>query len=152
MIWYVGALIPEITWGTTPEITSKELQEAFDLNPIDSRGFQKEVLKMEKEANLVLAALRAKKFKQDIVKSLKDEEGDLVMSILAQRDADSFEPPEEYADLKALYETHAYSPKELYEALLEWKFNKILEMEGDDPFHQSKIQGAFMRLKLKEEL
>jgi hypothetical protein len=85
MIYFVGALIPEITWGTTPEISSKELQEAFDLNLKLEPQFTESVRALERESNLVLAALRAKKFKQDIVKSLKEEEGDLVMSILAQR-------------------------------------------------------------------
>lgn len=118
-----------------------------------STGFIRSFLKMEKNSRLVLAALRAKKLKRDIVHELQyeDAEDDLVASILAQKDAPVFDPPEEVADLKALYEEHSASPLDLQKALWEWKFHKIQEMEGIDSFSLDKILGYTARLILVEK-
>ncbi|CRX38019.1 DUF2764 family protein [Estrella lausannensis] len=118
-----------------------------------SSGFIKELMRMERDSRLVMLALRAKKFSRDVTKELQyeDPDDDLVASILAQKDAVSFDPPDEYQDLKSLYEENAEEPLKLQQAVAEWKFEKIAQMEGVDPFSIDKILGYTARLVLAEK-
>lgn len=131
------------------ELLSRYFKEEMAI----STGFLKALLKMERDSRLIFAALRAKKLKRDIIKELQYEEADddLIALILAQKDAPSFDPPEEYAALKALYDEHSESPLDLQKALTEWKFNTISEMEGTDPFSMDAILGYTARLFLVEK-
>ena len=126
----------------------------FNEEIVNSTGFLRKLLELERSFRLVLTAIRAKKLHRDIVKEIQyeDPEDDLVALILAQKDALTFEPPEEFYDLAALYEKNFESPLELHRALIVWKFNKILEMEGIDPFSIDKILGYTARLLLVEKL
>lgn len=129
------------------------LSQYFNKELEGSTGFIRELMRMERDSRLILLAFRAKKFSRDVAIELQheDPDDDLVAQILAQKDAHSFDPPEEYLDLKALYEEFSDKPLELQKALTEWKFNKIGQMEGLDPFSMDKILGYTARLILDEK-
>lgn len=115
-------------------------------------GFLRQYFIMEREIRLVLSALRAKRFGRDIVRELQFEDSSepLVMDILAQKDAAEYTPPKEYEDLKALFLNYVADPKQLYRALLEYRFKKIVEMEEGDYFSIDSILGYMARLLLVE--
>lgn len=129
------------------------LSQYFNREMEASSGFIKDLMRMERDSRLVMLALRAKKFSRDVTKELQyeDPDDDLVASILAQKDAHTFDPPDEYQDLKALYEENAEEPLKLQQAIAEWKFEKISQMEGIDPFSMDKILGYTAKLILVEK-
>lgn len=119
--------------------------QAFD-------GFLGRYFKFERELRLVLLALRAKKYGRDLLKELQfeDMQDPFVTGILAQKDSNDYFPPEEYEEVKSLFLEHYIEPKKLDEALKKFRFEKILELEGIDPFSMDKILGYAARLLILE--
>jgi len=115
-------------------------------------GFLKSYLTMDREIRLVLTALRAKSFGRDITRELQFEDlnDPLVMEILAQKDSADYTPPSEYEGLKTLYLNTKSEPKELYRALLEYRFKKVEEMEENEHFSIDRILGYLIRLMIVE--
>ena len=89
--------------------------------------FLRHYLNFERELRLVLTAFRAKKMGRDLSVELQyeDPEEDLIAQMLAQQDAESYEPPEKFKDLKALFEKYGDNPLALQRALDEYRFEKI---------------------------
>jgi hypothetical protein len=132
---------------------SELLSQYFSQEIALSSGFLKKLLIFERETRLILTALRAKKFSKDILKELQFEDpyDVLVAEILAQKDAHSYEPPEAYKDLKQIFEDHEDDPLKLQEAIIEWKFNRIQDMQGIDIFSLDRILSYIERLILVEQ-
>lgn len=109
----------------------------------NAHGFLKTYLDFERSLQLVLTGFRAKKMNRNLEKELQFENPneDLIAQILAQKDAPEFEPPEGFEDLKAIFEAYQDTPIKLYQALCEYRFDKIEEMIGSDAFSLSKILG-----------
>lgn len=106
-------------------------------------GFLRTYLKFEREMRLVLTAFRAKKLGRDIAEELQFEDPDepIIGQILAFRDSKTYEPPDEYLDLKKIFEEFQNSPFGLYQALCEYRFHKIDEIVGDKQFSIDRILG-----------
>lgn len=115
-------------------------------------GFLKRYYTFERDIRLILTALRAKRAKRDVVRELQFEDptDSLVMDILAQKDAADYTPPSDYEELKTLFLKHLSDPKKLYQALLEYRFAKIEEMEQDEPFSIHHLLGYAARLLIVE--
>lgn len=101
-----------------------------------AHDFLWDYLKFERGWRLVLTALRAKRLGRNIMKELQFEEADdpLVAQTLAQKDAAQYEPPDEFKELKPLFETNYHEPYELYQSLCEFRFAKMNEMSSIDRF------------------
>lgn len=115
--------------------------------------FLKEYLNFERNLQLVLVGFRVKKLKRNLEKELQfeDPNEDLIAQILAQKDAPSFEPPDGFEELKALFENYETVPIKLYQALCEYRFEKINEMIGTSAFSFSKILGFMAQLIIVEK-
>jgi hypothetical protein len=115
-------------------------------------GFLKTYLMLDREIRLVLTALRAKSADRDVIRELQFEDptDPLIMEILAQKDSADYIPPSEYEGLKALYLNTKADPKELYRALLEYRFKKVEEMEENEHFSIDRILGYLVRLMIVE--
>lgn len=117
-----------------------------------AEGFLKKYLQLERELRLILVGFRAKKMKRDLLKELQyeDPEEPIVAQILAQKDDLAFHPPEPYEELKPIFEANADNPMTLHQALLEWRYGKIQEFVGVQPFSIDRILGYFVRFILNE--
>ncbi len=98
-----------------------------------AKGLLRQYLVMMRELRLVFTGFRAKRLKRDLATELQFEDPDeeLVGQIMAFRDADHFEPPPEYSDLKKVFEQYRDDPLGLHQALCEYRFNRLEEMVGD---------------------
>ncbi len=100
-------------------------------------GFLRAYFHFERQLMLILAALRSKQTGRDIVKELQFEDpmDPAVSYILAQKDAAEFTPPREFEQVKILFVENIRDPEKLNRALLEYRFEKIEEMEQENvPF------------------
>ncbi len=81
----------------------------------------------ERELRLVMVAFRAKKLGRDLSLELQyeDPEEELVAQLLAQKDADSYELPEKYQSLKALFEQHGDHPLLLQRGLDQYRYDTL---------------------------
>ena len=115
--------------------------------------FLKKYLDFERKLQLVLVGFRAKKLGRNLEKELQfeDPNDDLIAQILAQKNAAEFEPPEGFEDLKIIFEAHQDDPIKLYQALCEFRFEKIEKMMGNDTFSLSKILGFMAELIIVEK-
>jgi len=115
-------------------------------------GFLHEYYKLEREIRLTMTALRAKRFHRDILRELQFEDptDSTVAGIIAQKDAPEYTPPFETQILKAIFTRCADDPKELHKALLEYRFDKLQELEEAGPFSMDAILGYAARLLLVE--
>ncbi|NGX59218.1 MAG: hypothetical protein KR126chlam3_00365 [Chlamydiae bacterium] len=117
------------------------------------KGFLKDLLIFQREVRLVLAALRAKKMKRDILQELQFEDftDPFVAHILAQKDMEEYEPPMEYQDLKQNILACGDDPWEQYKTVISYAFNHIEEMTGYPLFSIDWILGYVARLMLIEK-
>jgi Protein of unknown function (DUF2764) len=101
-----------------------------------AKGFLASFLSFERDWRLILTAFRAKKLNRNLTQELQWENPDdvIVAQILAQKDAAHYEPPTEYSHLKPLFFTYDKDPMGMYQALCEFRFEKIEELIGDDRF------------------
>ena len=112
------------------------------------KGFLHRYYVSERERMLILTALRAKAAGRDIVRELQFEDPDdpLVANILAQKDAADFIPPKEFEELKILFVEKAHDPEKLERAILEYRLEKIEEMEENEtPFSVDQVLGYVAR-------
>lgn len=119
----------------------------------ESTGFLQDYLLFQREFRLVLTALRSKKLKRDILVELQyeDPSDDLVAQILAQKDAESYEPPERFSELKPLFEQYSEEPFELHKHLTEFQFQKVDQLVGLDFFSISRILAYIIQLMFVEK-
>ncbi|HEV7737370.1 MAG TPA: DUF2764 family protein [Chlamydiales bacterium] len=132
-----------------PSLYSALYREMMEKYP---SGFLHEYYKLEREIRLTMTALRAKRFHRDILRELQFEDptDPLVADIIAQKDTPEYTPPFETQVLKALFTRCADDPKELHKALLEYRFDKLQELEEAGPFSVDAILGYAARLLLVE--
>lgn len=116
-------------------------------------GFLKTLFKQERAIHLILVALRAKKFNRSIVQEMQYEnpEDDLVAQILAQKDAKTFDPPEEYGELKGIYEKYWDKPLELHQALVSYRFKKLEDLTGLEVFTLDRLLAYYFQLVLAHQ-
>lgn len=129
-----------------------ELLHAFFREEVkEASDFFKKYLEMEHGLHLVLLAFRAKQMGRDVMKELQFEnpENEVVAQILAQKDAPNYEPPEQFEDLKGVFEKNYNDPIALQQALNEYRFNKVEQMIGlVDTFSINRILGYMVQLIL----
>lgn len=131
-----------------------ELLSTFFQNEIaQAHGAFKVYLTLERDLRLILLAFRAKKLGRDVVKELQYEnpEDEIVAQILAQKDAQAYEPPEKYADLRPILAQYYDHPLELQKALAEYRLNKIEEILVKDPFSINRILAYLVELIIVEK-
>lgn len=118
-----------------------------------SEGFTKKYLQFARQWRLVVLGFRAKQLGRDLIEELQFEDptDDIVAQILAQKDSKTYDPPEEYSNLKLLFNTHYNSPLELEHALLEYRFNKVEEMLEQELFSIDWILGYMVKLSIVEQ-
>jgi len=116
-------------------------------------GFLQFYFKFERELRLVIAALRAKKMRRDLLKEFQFEDptDDFVAYIIAQKDMESFEPPKEYEKVKKIYKKYINDPKAMHIALLEYKFKQIEIFSELKPFTIDRILAYATQLIIVED-
>lgn len=131
-----------------PELLSTFFREAIN----NATGFFKFYLTLEREIRLILVAFRAKTLGRDLFTELQYEDPDeeLIAQILAQKDAQTYEPPEKYAELKHFFEMYRDKPIDLQKALLEYRFDKIDEKLGLQLFSIDRILAYMVELIMVE--
>ncbi len=119
----------------------------------NTSGFLLDYLRMERELKLVSTGFRAKRLKRDISRELQfeDPEEELVGQIMAFRDADYFEPPVEYSDLKRIFEVYRDDPLGLHQALCQYRFNRVEELVGAHTMSIDYILAYVVQLVLVEK-
>jgi hypothetical protein len=118
------------------------------------KGFLSAYLTFEREARLVLLALRAKQLGRDVAKELQFEDSTdpLVAHILAQKDAPNYEPPSDYAELKEIFASSYTDPWLENKAFAEYRFKKIGEIAEGKLFSIDQILCYIAQLMIIEDL
>ncbi|MDP1608487.1 MAG: DUF2764 family protein [Chlamydiales bacterium] len=119
----------------------------------EAEGLVRDYYSIERQLRLVLAALRAKALGRDLVREFQFEDvhDPFVMQILVQKDAADYTAPQEYQLLQEIFEKYRSDPMELYRSLLEYRFQKIMELEEQyQPFTMDRILGFLARLMIVE--
>lgn len=118
------------------------------------KGFLGKYFEFERELRLILTAIRAKIAGKDLVRELQFEDptDPLVLEIISQKDMPDFLPPKEYEDLKNLYLANMESPEKLNRAILEYRFQKIEEMEVPSEFGIDRVLAYIAKFLLVESL
>lgn len=118
------------------------------------KGFLRDYLTFERASRLVLVGLRAKQLGRDVAKELQFEDptDPLVAQILAQKDADSYDPPAEYADLKELVASCYNDPWLENKAFAAYRFKKIAEIAEGKIFSIDQILCYMAQLMTIENL
>lgn len=131
-----------------PELLSTFFRDSISR----ANGFFRYYLTLEREIRLILVAFRAKLLGRDLYAELQYEDPDeeFIAQILAQKDAQTYEPPEKYAELKTLFEKFGDRPIELQKALLEYRFSKIDEKIGIELFSIDRIMAYMAELIMVE--
>ncbi len=115
-------------------------------------GFLREFFEFERQWRLVVLALRAKKLHRDFAQELQFEDlhDPFVMQILAQKDAETYEPPLEYQDLSEVLHACGPDPWQQNKSLAAYRFMKIQEMMSTSPFSMEWILAYLAQLMIIE--
>lgn len=118
-----------------------------------AEGFLKSFLMEDQAIRLILVGLRSKKWGRPLLAELQFENpnDDLVAFMLAQKDAKTFEPPVEFAELKTLYESFSEEPLKLQLAILSYRFQKVGEMIGLQTFTLDRLLSYYVQLVLADQ-
>lgn len=118
------------------------------------KGFNLKYYQFERELRLVLTALRAKREGRELLRELQFEDpvDPLIAQIMAQKDAPEYIPPQEYEALKTLFVDNISEPLQLHRAVLQYRFDRIEEMEENQDFGIDRILGYVVRLMIVESL
>lgn len=117
-----------------------------------ANGFLKRYFTFERQWRLVLVALRCKQLGRDLLTELQFEDftDPMVAQVLAQKDADHYEPPDEFADLKELIASAGGDPWHEHQAFAEYRFKKIDEMAEGALFTFDRILAYVIQLMIVE--
>ena len=128
------------------------LVQFFQEETPNQKGFLKTFFEFERQWRLVVLALRAKKLHRNLIKELQFEDlhDPFVMQILAQKDAEDYEPPLEYQEIKDLLHACGSDPWQQNKTLCVYRFNKIQEMISELPFSIDWILAYLAQLMLVE--
>lgn len=126
----------------------------FSMEIPKAEGFLKKYLQFERESRLVLLALRAKQLGRDVAKELQFEDSTdpMIAQILAQKDADQYEPPVEYQELKDLIASCYGDPWLENRVFAEYRFKKIDEISEKQQFSIDQILAYMAKLMIVEYL
>lgn len=118
------------------------------------KGFVKHYLEFEKQFRIVLAALRAKEVHRDVIKEMQFEDLSdlLVASVIAQKDMDLFEPPENFSELKDIFVKTRNDPLERALAIDQYRFKKIGELVEAPLFSIDWILAYMLQLIIVERV
>lgn len=118
-----------------------------------SSGFLKKYLAFERDWRLILVAFRAKSLKRDVEFELQTEnpEDAIIAQILANKDADVYEPPANYRELGPIFHANEQDSLTLYKALTEYRIAKIDEFIGFDFFSIGRILGYLAKFIIIEK-
>lgn len=125
----------------------------FSQEILQQKGFLARYLRFEREWRLVFVGLRAKLLGRDVVRELQFEDptDPIVAQILAQKDADEYEPPIEYRELKEIFQSCSSDPWELHKAIAAWRFHVIEELVDSPLFSFDWILSYLARLIIIED-
>jgi len=118
------------------------------------KGFLKDYLSFERAWRLILLALRAKESKRDLVKELQYDDlyDSLVMQILAYRDAEQYDPPQEYREIKEIFISCGADPWLRNKTMAAYRFRKIEELVDRPLFHIDWILSYMAKVIVVESL
>lgn len=118
------------------------------------QGFLKKYYQFEREVRLILTGLRAKQANRNLVFELQFEDptDPMVADLLSQKEALDYLPPVEYEDLKTLFVENSSRPQKLNEAILEYRFRKIEEMEEAQDFSVDRVLAYVAKFLIAESL
>jgi len=130
------------------------LAQFFNSEIPRNKGFLRSYLMLERECRLVLVALRARQLGRDVAKELQFEDSTdpFIAHILAQKDAERYDPPVEYIDLKELIASCYADPWLENKAFAEYRFNKIGELVEGKHFCIDQILSYMAQLMLLENM
>ena len=116
-------------------------------------GFLKRYLEFEASWRLVLMAIKAKELGRDVTQELQFEDlrDPLVLDILAQKDAPSYEPPPEFISLKERYLACGPDPWHQFKEITSWRFEQIEDLVEEPLFSIDWILSYMARLVIVEE-
>lgn len=131
-----------------PELISAYFRE----ESAQAKGFLKEYLVFERQLRLIQTAFRARYLNRNLLEELQFEnpEEPFIQQLLAQKDANQFEPPERFEELRPIFEAHYSSPIDLHKALCEFRFKKVEELIGNQVFTIDRLLGYMVQLILVE--
>ncbi len=103
--------------------------------------FLKEYLTFERNWRLILVAIRSKLYKRDLMEELQyeDPSDDLVIYLIAQKDAPEFSAPEGYENLEELFNEFKTEPLKLLWELSQWRLQQILDLPQRGTFSIDRI-------------
>lgn len=110
-------------------LLSKYFQEEIP----EKDGFLQRYLIFERNLRLVLLGLRSKKTQVNLAFQLQFEDvsDPIIASILAQKDASDFDPPQEFADLKERLRACGRDLWQQFQTVAHYRFEKIEELSGN---------------------
>ncbi len=116
-------------------------------------GFLREYLLFDRDWRLVFTGFRAKQLGRNLASELQHEDphDSVVHQLLAQKDADHYEPPGRYKDLKELFANHGDVPIDLHKKMCEYRFAKVESLLGTDMFSSQRILGYTVQLIIAEK-
>ena len=116
-------------------------------------GFLHRYLVFERNWRLVMVGLRAAHLKRELAVELQYEDptDTLVMQLLTQRDAKSFEPPEGYEELKVILDDSQGDPLRLHLELERLRFEWVRDLVEGELFSIDWILGYCVRLMIAEK-
>jgi len=121
---------------------------------LKQEGFLKAYLEFERGWRLVLMAIKAKELGRDITQELQFEDlkDPLVLDVLVQRDASSYEPPVEFLSLREKYLSCGKDPWQQFKEVIGWRFDQIENLVEKPLFSIDWILSYMARLLLVEEV
>lgn len=156
-----GGELPDYLYKFLDEHESREdrkkyfpqvLTEYFANEARESSGFLRKFRSFERKMRLVITAYRARQLGRDLSVELQyeDPEDDIVAQLLAQKDAKTFEPPQDFEDLKRILDHNYGSPLELQKAIMQYIFDWIEDELTFDVFSINRILGYMVQFILVE--
>ena len=129
------------------------VSEYFKCEEKGTDGFLKTYLDFARKFRLILAAIRCKKLGRPVEEELRYEStsSPLVAHILAQKDADNYEPPEEFEELKRIFSEHFQDPTALSFELIRYQWEFVVENTINEPFTLDYVLGYCVLLGLHEK-
>lgn len=116
-------------------------------------GFLKRYLTFERDLRLVLLGIRSKKIPTDLTFQLQFEDlsDPIVALILAQKDTDDFDPPQEFIELKERLRACGNDPWQQFQTVAHYRFEKIEELGSYFLFSIDWILSYVARLMIAEK-
>lgn len=115
--------------------------------------FLAKYLSFEREWRLIFVALRALDLQRDLAHEFRfeDPEDPFIAKLLCEVSEKHFELPAPYTGLKTLFEARKKAPLDLYQALSEWRFDRLEEQIEWDNFSIEYILGYVAQLEICEK-